>query len=247
MDICNENGKNLLDDAKLLFGMDRFSTAFALAVLAQEEFAKGFLLQLVIDDALPWTPEIRRSMTRHKCKHLAAIIMEWIPSFDFDQLLEQRKTSQERHLQKMAWLERFLDRYRQGNLAPDPGDPEPSNEEGALPVDVATAINIYRYEEVERLRSGHAFQDAELAFGKARKVADGLVDRKKQSALYVDVTKTGKIGFHPGLITSQEAVDAISAAERMVEGPATYTDQYRQLKETLKLVFSNIHSGGVGP
>ena len=37
------NDKKLLDDAKYLFDWDRFSTALALAVLAQEEFAKGVL------------------------------------------------------------------------------------------------------------------------------------------------------------------------------------------------------------
>jgi AbiV family abortive infection protein len=51
--VCIDNGKKLLDDAKLMFDWDRFSTALALAVLAQEEFAKAFLLQLVVDDALP--------------------------------------------------------------------------------------------------------------------------------------------------------------------------------------------------
>ena len=45
------NGKKLLEDAQSLFDWERFSTAFALAVLAQEEFAKAFLLQLVADGA----------------------------------------------------------------------------------------------------------------------------------------------------------------------------------------------------
>jgi AbiV family abortive infection protein len=48
-----QNGNRLLQDAKLLFDWDRFSTAFALSILAQEEFAKAFLLRLVMDDALP--------------------------------------------------------------------------------------------------------------------------------------------------------------------------------------------------
>jgi AbiV family abortive infection protein len=52
------NGKNLLG-CRHLFDWDRISTALALAVLAQEEFAKAFILRLVSDDPLPWIPEVR--------------------------------------------------------------------------------------------------------------------------------------------------------------------------------------------
>jgi AbiV family abortive infection protein len=79
-----DNGKRLLEDAKLLFDWDRYSTALALAVLAQEEFAKGFLLQLVRDDILPWIPEVQRSIARHHCKHLLGIVMEWLPPVDWE-------------------------------------------------------------------------------------------------------------------------------------------------------------------
>src|SRR5258708_8380400 len=83
------NGKKLLEDAKFLFDCDRLSTALALSVLAQEEFAKAFLLQLVVDEALPWLPEVRRSMARHQCKHLLAIVMEWLPPYDDDEIMKQ--------------------------------------------------------------------------------------------------------------------------------------------------------------
>ena len=48
----------------------RNSTALALAVLAQEEFSKAFILQLVKEGALPWISEMRQSIRRHHCKHL---------------------------------------------------------------------------------------------------------------------------------------------------------------------------------
>src|ERR1700683_483420 len=101
---CTSNGKNLLEDAQFLFDFDRFSTSLALAVLAQEEFAKAFMLQLVVDDALPWLPEVQRSMARHQCKHLLAIVMEWLPPFDWDKIRERDKQNRERHELKMAWL-----------------------------------------------------------------------------------------------------------------------------------------------
>ena len=251
---CYENGKKLLEDAKLLFDWDRFSTALALSILAQEEFAKAFLLQLVVDDALPWLPEIQQSMARHQCKHLLAIVMEWLPTFDSDLIMEQirqnrerderwmawSKRRSERHEQWMAWSKRRSERYRQGNRSRDPNDPEPVEEAVYFPNDVAAALNIYRHEEIERIRSGHPWKDEDWATGKARKIADGSLDRKKQSGFYVDVTKTGEIGLHPGLITRQEASEAIERAARFCESPITFSDEYKKLKEVLPLIFANL-------
>jgi AbiV family abortive infection protein len=182
---CYENGKKLLEDAKLLFEWDRFSTALALSILAQEEFAKTFLLTLVEDDALPWLQEIQQSMAKHRCKHLLAIVMEWLPPFDGNLVMEQIRRNGERHKQWMAWSNRRLQRYRQGNRSPDPNDPEPVEEAFYFPDDVAAALNIYRHEEIERIRSGHPWKDEDWATGKARKIADGSLDRKKQSGFYV--------------------------------------------------------------
>jgi len=261
---CFENGKKLLEDAKLLFDWDRFSTALALSILAQEEFAKAFLLQLVVEDALPWLPEIQQSMARHQCKHLLAIVMEWLPPFDSDLVMGQirqnherherwmawSKRRSERHEQWMAWSKRRLERYRQGNRSrdpndpephsPDPNDPEPVQEAVYFPDDVAAALNIYRHEEIERIRCGHPWKDEDWATGKARKIADGSLDRKKQSGFYVDVTKTGEIGLHPGLITREEAAEAIERAKRFSDGPIAYSDEYQKLKEILSFIFSNL-------
>jgi AbiV family abortive infection protein len=233
MSACMANGRKLLEDAKLLFGWDRFSTALALSVLAQEEFAKAFLLQLVVDDALPWLPEVQRSMARHQCKHLLAIILEWLPPFDVDEMLAQHKRFRLRHERKMEWLQRSLDRLKQSIISTDPEDPEPPEPDVGLPADVAAAINIYRHEEIERFRSGDPWKDEDWATGKARKIADGSLDRKKQSAFYLDVTKTGEIGLHPGLISREEASEAIERAERLSDTPAMYSDEYEKLKKIL--------------
>jgi AbiV family abortive infection protein len=112
------NGNKLLDDAKFLFEFDRCPTALALSVLAQEEFAKAFLLRLVLDDALPWLPEVQRSMARHQCKHLLAMVMEWLPPFDFAKNEERNKGDKVRHEQKMEWLQRRMDRYKQETSYP---------------------------------------------------------------------------------------------------------------------------------
>ncbi|HUT84196.1 MAG TPA: AbiV family abortive infection protein, partial [Thermodesulfobacteriota bacterium] len=48
MNACVENGQRLHQDAEWL-GSDRSATAVALCILAQEEFAKAFLLNLVCE------------------------------------------------------------------------------------------------------------------------------------------------------------------------------------------------------
>lgn len=140
----------------------------------------------------------------------------------------------------MAWLRRSLDRYQRGLLQPDPDDPEPMDPNIAFSVDVADALNIYRHEEIERLRCGYAWKDEDWANGKARRIADGLIDRKKQSAIYVDVSKSGQVGLHPGLVTREDASDAIRRAEQLAEGPDTLSDEYDALKKTIPLFFANL-------
>ena len=240
-----DNGKKLLEDAKLLFDWDRYSTALALAVLAQEEFAKSFLLRLVRDDVLPWLPEVQRSIAKHQCKHLLGIVMEWLPPVDWDNAFESYRRFNENHERRMEWMRRCIEWYKQGLLAPDPDDPEPKEPDVSFPVDVADALNIYRHEEIERLRSGYASRDEDWAGGKARKIADGLLDRKKQSALYVDISKTGQVGLHPGLITRDEATEATTRAERLAEGPDIFSDEYRLLTKVLPLIFQNLTDKGV--
>jgi AbiV family abortive infection protein len=239
------NGRRLFEDAKTLFDWDRFPTALALAVLAQEEFAKAFLLQLVLDDALPWLPAVQRSIARHQCKHLLGLVMEWLPPFDWDRLSEQNKQSEQKHQEMMAWLKRRLERYQQGNFAPDPDDPEPVEPDFAFPPEVATALNIYRHEEIERLAAKSPWKDDEWVSGVARKIADGALDQKKQSALYVSITKTGEVGLHPGSITREEAAEEIEKAGRLSEGPVTFSDEYRVLKQALPKIFANMAEDGI--
>jgi len=234
------NGKKLLEDAKLLFDWDRFSTALALAVLAQEEFAKAFLLQLVADGALPWVREVQRSMARHECKHLLGLVLEWLPPWDSPDLAELLKRRSEWHEQEMAWLQKNITRYAEGNFAPNPNDPEPVEPAVSFPSDVATALNIYRHEEIERLRRGVPWKHADWSTGEARKIADGSLDRKKQSALYVHITRTGDVGLHPGLVTREQAAEAIERAERLQEIPVTFSGEYLALKEVLPALFANM-------
>ena len=73
---CVANGRKLLEDAK--WSCEPSSTGVALAMLAQEEAAKAFVLALVRDGVVPWTEEVRRSLSVHNCKHLVTIVLEWL-------------------------------------------------------------------------------------------------------------------------------------------------------------------------
>ncbi len=174
---CIENAKRLLEDAE--WSMNRPSTGLALALLAQEECAKAFVLALVRDAILPWTDDVHRSLSVHQCKHLVTMVMEWLLTVN-----EQRRN------------EFFV------SLRLTPAAPAASPKH--LPPDVATAMNIYRHEMIERIGRRYPERESEWR-GRARKLADGERDRRKQNALYVAIGEDGSLASEPP--TSPEAFD----------------------------------------
>jgi AbiV family abortive infection protein len=88
--ICENNGNRLLEDAEYLYGFESYASAYGLAKLAQEEFAKGFILRLVESGALKWTKEVRRSLNHHVSKQLMAVILEFLnpDTSDFLKMVE---------------------------------------------------------------------------------------------------------------------------------------------------------------
>jgi AbiV family abortive infection protein len=75
-----ENGDRLLEDGQNLLEYGRFPTAYALFILAQEEYAKAFLLHLVQAGAIPWNSDVCQALRNHTCKQLLATIMEYLNS-----------------------------------------------------------------------------------------------------------------------------------------------------------------------
>ena len=88
-----ENGDRLVEDARWLLDLDRYASAYALSILAQEEYAKAFLLHLVQTGAIPWNSDVRRTLRDHTCKQLVGTIMDYMqPDWDdFLVRLEERK------------------------------------------------------------------------------------------------------------------------------------------------------------
>lgn len=90
--ICIKNGNRLLDDAEYLHDFDRYASAYGLAKLAQEEFAKGFILKLIASGALKWSTEVRRSLNHHVSKQLMTLILEFLnpDTDDFLKMIENK-------------------------------------------------------------------------------------------------------------------------------------------------------------
>lgn len=180
---CIDNGKRLLDDAG--WSLNQHSTGLALALLAQEESAKAFVLTLVRDGILPWTDDVHRLLSIHEGKHLLSTIMEWLFTVN-----EQR-------------LNQFGAAVSSTELLT------------YLPPDVATAMNIIRHEMIERIGRRYPERYSEWR-GRARKLADGQRDRKKQSALYVQIGHDGSLAAEP--LTSQDAFDQeFNRAKALIE------------------------------
>lgn len=240
---CIENGNALVGDADLLLGWDRFSTALALAVLAQEEFAKAFLLQLVAEEALPWVPEVRRSINRHECKHLLAIVMEWLPILDFGGTNDWLSGFNERSVRRRQ----LIADYEAGRITGTVFLAQIEEEKRAVgfPETVAAALNIYRHEKIESLGNRDPWRDEEWAKGAARKIADGALDEKKQSACFVGIGKTGAVTRHPGIITKAEADQEIKRAKALAEARVTWSDEFYLLKDALTKVFVDLKDGEV--
>ena len=89
---CIKNGDRLIDDAGYLFDTERYTSAYALAKLAQEEYAKCFILKLVECGALKWTKEVRRSLNHHVSKQLMVVILEYLNpnTDDFLKMIEDK-------------------------------------------------------------------------------------------------------------------------------------------------------------
>ena len=81
MSACVENGQRLHQDAEWL-ATDRSATVVSLCILAQEEFAKAFLLHLVREGIIPWSTKVRDSLYNHSHKQLIGFIMEWLSPSD---------------------------------------------------------------------------------------------------------------------------------------------------------------------
>jgi len=193
-----ENGDRLTEDAQSLWEMERFPSAFALCILAQEEYAKAFLLHFIYVEAIPWNADVQRVLNDHATKQLVAMIMDFLnPEVeDF-----------------AAWLDA---RSESGN---------------SIPRYVADALNIIRHERVPRQGqwAWRAEEDPPCD-SVARRVADGHIDRQKQSALYVRLNDNFQVVGNPASVSGESAEAELEKTNRLGRLLARYDNSLQPLK-----------------
>ena len=212
-----ENGKRLLEDSEILRDAERFPTAKALAILAQEEFAKAYIIRLVQEGAIPWCAEILRATKDHHCKQLMGIVMEYLfTPWDVESRLERERRPEVKF--------------------PDP----------LLPSKVADALNIFCHEKIQGWKSfpmgwtGDPKYDIE-----AKGIWKGKLEESKQDALYVSIGKDGEVINTP-LVDSEDANKHIECA-KVLEEVATGNDiilagtEREYIKSALKNMFNSIY------
>jgi len=216
IDACIENGKRLLEDSEYLYNFDRFSTANALAILSQEEFAKAYIVKLVQDGAIPWCDEILRATRDHHCKQLMSIIMEYLftPWEDKNKLLERDKKIKEN-------IQDFL-----------------------LPRKVADALNIFCHEKVGRWKSSSWCWAEDPKYDKgAKKVWEGKIEKIKQDSIYVSISKEGKISKIPkdDREATKKSIELAKVLEEVATGQDVFAFTEREyIKDGLREMFSCI-------
>ncbi|MCF8468574.1 MAG: hypothetical protein K9G33_14330 [Sneathiella sp.] len=182
---CIDNGERLLDETYDLEFREPPSSRFFLTMIAQEEFAKAFILFLVKEDVIYFSPHILRSINDHTCKQLVGIIMDYIIM----------------HWEEIDDLERAIR--------------EDANLSGLLPNDVGSAMEILRYEKIGRWESGTPIWSEDPNYDKsALRIAKGKKDQRKQDSLYVRIGRDGRVCSTPQIITEDERYNEYERAYR---------------------------------
>lgn len=180
-----ENGDRLADDAEVMVDYERFPSAYALALLAQEEYAKAFLLSLVDAGALPWSGDVRRALHDHVCKQLVSLILDYL-SPDIDEFLRRHDLS---HI----------------------GEKRPIFPTDVLDaIHVICRERIPRERDRWWLDPSEPPLDERVS-----SIADGRLDGNKQDAIYVRLGKTGDILTRPSTISEESAKTEVERAKRI--------------------------------
>ena len=116
-----------------------------------------------------------------------------------------------------------------------------------FPPHVADAMNIYRHEKIGRCESRNwVWSDPPEYDTTAKSVANGNLDKKKQNALYVRLTKTGEVTSLPSWVTIEIAENELERTKRLQqlvtqikEGSVTMLDDFENIKKACNSLFRN--------
>jgi AbiV family abortive infection protein len=182
---CLDNGARLLEESYDLEFRSPPSSRFFLVMIAQEEFAKSFIIYLVREDVLPFSASILRAINDHTCKQLIGLIMDYV-IMHWDEVDEMRA---------MLRLDHALGER--------------------LPEDIGSAMDLLRHEKIGRWESKNWVWAEEPEYHPtALNIADGKKDRHKQDSLYVRIGRDGRVCSAPDAITSEESRGELERARR---------------------------------
>lgn len=201
---CVTNGEKLEAESYDLEFRDPPSLQLYVLLIAQEEFAKAFLLLLVRDGIIPFTRPLLRAMNDHVCKQLVGVVMDYI-IMRWDTLEEAQRM-----------IEADVDL---GNRLPPP---------------VESAVLLLRFEKIGRWQSkAWEWADPPEYEREMVKLAEGSADRRKQDALYVRIGGDGRVCPPPAIKPEEidREKDRLSSFRYLVEAfTARNEASYRQEK-----------------
>jgi AbiV family abortive infection protein len=213
---CISNGDRLLDDVEFLIYSEPPSTAFALALIAQEEFAKAFLLFLVSKDVIAWNSLTYRATRDHTCKQLVGFVMSYL-SPDWD---EEYRRSKEWMADHNEW-QKLVSAYHSSTDRTEKDKiwariKELGEKRDLIPNSVVDAIDILRYEIIGRWESSMWVWEEKPVYDKtAKSLGKGKLDREKQDAVYVRLGRNGQVAKTPAHVKREEVKAAIDVAKRL--------------------------------
>jgi AbiV family abortive infection protein len=210
IEACLANGERLIADAMALEFQEPASTRLVVSMLAQEEFAKAFLLFLVKQEIIPWDSELLRAMNNHSCKHLVAIVMEYLDP--------QWETLDE--LTTMLDAEYALD--------------------GAFPKPVSSALNILYFEKMQRGDfvddNDYDPQVVDIATGERDKVKQDAVYVRIDRSGRVKSTPSS-VTLAAANEEYEKAQRYRWFVSFLANGGPKTSEQFRKLREAMKIVY----------
>jgi AbiV family abortive infection protein len=215
--VCVKNGERLLDESYNLEFKKPPASRYFFVMIAQEEFAKAFILYIVREGVTTLTAPVLRAINDHACKQLVGVILDYMIM----------------HWEEIAEME---DAVRRDH---DLGE--------CLPHDVGSAMDLLRHEKIRRWEDDRWVWAEDPDYDRsARRIAEGKKDRHKQNALYVRVGRDGRVSSTPDIITEDETQEEFARAgryhrfmESLLRGDGQ-SYRYDKAMAVLKQLFSRI-------
>lgn len=214
---CLKNSRRLLDDSEYLESCETPTTSHYLALIAQEETAKAFLLTLVVRDIIPWDPRLLRALRDHRCKQLICIIMDYLAP-DTDEFIERCNAVVLRHERPQI---------------------------PAIVIDAIAILRhekIGRW-----VQQKWAWTEIPKYDKQALAAANGRRDRIKQDALYVRLARDGGVASYPScgtlkdLRAEQEQAERFNMlAEGLLDGKQTVGLDYARVGIVFRSIFASV-------